>query len=280
VIINRLLRLINLRLTTLTVEKAERTRLLTMKKAGYFDAPAFPLLPAISQTNPAPILENTRKYLQRFNDFEDKALNEVGYVFDNDWFTSPDAEVLYTVIREHQPNRIVEVGSGFSTKIMRQAITDGDLRSELISIDPLPRTDIAGLADQIYAVRAEAMRDSPIFSSLQVSDILFIDSSHEIKSGNDVLFLFLDLLPKLRPGVLVHVHDVFLPYEYPAEWVIDGGWGWNEQYLVQALLSGRSFEVIWPGHFLQRTGYDFSELFPHSRGRRAQSLWLRKLPQS
>jgi hypothetical protein len=122
------------------------------------------------------------------------------------------------------------------------------------------------------------MSDMSIFSSLQVNDILFIDSSHEIKPGNDVLLLLLSVLPSLNRGVLVHLHDIFLPYDYPSKWMIEERWKWTEQYLVQALLSGNgNFEALWAGFYFQRTVPGFTANFKQWRSADARSLWLRRL---
>src|SRR5207245_655950 len=106
----------------------------------------------------------------------------------------------------------------------------------LVSIDPAPRREIAQHADEVIRYRVESFEPSRILSRLDRNDILFIDSSHEIKTGNDVLHLFLNILPSLSPGVIVHVHDIFLPFEYPKEWIVEHRWAWGEQYLLQSLL--------------------------------------------
>lgn len=226
----------------------------------------------------APLLETICRYGPRFDDFEDPSRNDVGYTFNNDYFSSPDTEVLYTIVRQFQPRMVVEVGSGNSTQIIRQAVLDGQLKTRLISIDPQPRMENSALADEVYRTRVEWLRSGELFRSFKAGDILFIDSSHVIKTGNDVVFLYLIVLPELPPGVLIHIHDVFLPYDYPREWVMEKRREWNEQYLVQALLmSTNAFEVLWAGHFLQRTRVDFAQHFPHLNGRVAGSLWLRKM---
>jgi hypothetical protein len=110
--------------------------------------------------------------------------------------------------------------------------------------------------------------------------VLFIDSSHEIRPGNDVIRLFLNVVPRLHNGVVIHIHDIFLPFEYPQEWIVGNtlNVNWAEQYLVQALLQGSDhFEVLWPGHFLQRTLPKFSEHFQRETQGIATSLWLRKM---
>ena len=267
---------LNLRLETLTEEKIETNRLEALDQSGYFEEEAFPIPQGFRSAKIEPILEELSKYSQRFNDFKDITRNDVGYTFENQWYSSPDAEILYTMIRKFRPNKIIEVGCGNSTKLMRQAIIDGMLDTQLISIDPHPRTDIEGFSDRVYRMPVESIRENEIFDSLKSGDILFIDSSHTVKSGNDVVYLYNVVIPKLNPGVLIHIHDIFLPYDYPMNWVMNKMWGWNEQYLVYAILCGNhNFEVLWAGHFLQRTLADFAQHFPHLRGF-ASSLWLHK----
>ncbi|HEY6763823.1 MAG TPA: class I SAM-dependent methyltransferase [Candidatus Sulfotelmatobacter sp.] len=125
------------------------------------------------------------------------------------------------------------------------------------------------------------MSSADLEDVLGPNDILFIDSSHEVRPGNDVVRLFLNVVPRLRSGVVIHVHDIFLPFEYPREWMICNALNvnWAEQYLVQALLQGSNqFEVLWPGYYLQRTWPNFAEHFYYKPGAVAKSLWLRKLP--
>jgi hypothetical protein len=133
------------------------------------------------------------------------------------------------------------------------------------------------IADRILNQRIESTLPSVIVDALHDGDILFIDSSHEIRTGNDVVHLFLNVVPFLRSGVIVHIHDIFLPFDYPSEWMIENKFPWNEQYLVQALLQGsEEFEVLWPGHFLQRTLPEFRSYFNSEQQGTATSLWLKK----
>ncbi|MCH7562954.1 MAG: class I SAM-dependent methyltransferase [Gemmatimonadetes bacterium] len=274
---NRLLAPLNLRVETLTERQLDEARIGALAEAGHFAEPVFPLPEAFASMADAELLEAIRGYRPRFDSFEDLSLNEVGYSFDNLFFSSPDAEVLYTIVREHRPGTVVEVGSGHSTRVTRQAIIDGGLDTTLVCIDPEPRVEITALADRVYEAPVESLGASEVRGLLAAGDVLFIDSSHRIRTGNDTVFLFLVLLPSLRSGVLVHVHDVFLPYDYPLEWALDEKRAWNEQYLVQAMLMfGDEFEILWAGHYLQRRDPEFVEHFPHSKGRLAGSLWLRK----
>lgn len=275
--INLGLRGMNLRLDTLTERRRERQRLTALDQSGHFVRPAFSPPPDFTERMGDSILRALSAFAPRFDTFVEPSSNDVGYTFDNPYFTSPDTEVLYTTIRTMRPRMVIEVGCGHSTQIMRQAILDGHLNTRLIAIDPYPRLDISGLVDEFHPIPIERLPDAEVLTSLQAGDILFIDSSHALAVGNDVVVVYLQLLPLLPPGVLIHLHDIFLPYEYPREWILDHGWVFHEQYLVQALLTyGNTFKALWAGHFLQYTLPDFAQYFRHMQNRVAKSLWLRK----
>jgi hypothetical protein len=166
--------------------------------------------------------------------------------FDQDWFSGLDAAAAYAIVRRDRPARIVEIGSGHSTRFLAQAVIDGGLATEIVCIDPQPRAGIAGLPVRHVA---SLLRDAdPSFvATLRGGDILFIDSSHIVMPGTDVDRLFLDVLPRLAAGVLVHVHDVFLPDAYPPAWA----WrGYNEQLLVAALIGGGRYELVWSSRWV------------------------------
>ncbi len=269
-----------MRLETLTHERKESVRLdclrNRLKNAGHFSGPVFPTPKQFQEADTDMVLSDLETHRARFESLAASSRNDTGYSFDNIWFTSPDAEVLYSMIRRFTPARIIEVGSGHSTRMARQAIMDSGGSAELISVDPDPRLEVAGFADVIHRQPFEMMEASQLTSLLRSGDILFIDSSHEIATGNDVVFALLKIIPALSPGVLIHIHDIFLPYDYPESWIFDRKFGWTEQYLVQALLMGGSaFEVIWPGHYVQRTRPELATILPRSVGRPALSLWMR-----
>lgn len=212
-----------------------------------------------------------------FNEDPDK---DSLYYLNNKWFGSVDAEVLYTIIRNYKPQNIVEVGSGFSTRLMRKAISDGDLKTKVICIDPQPRVDILEHANEHFALVVEDLSPDKILSKLKENDILFIDSSHEIATGGDVNYLFLEILPQLPAGVLIHIHDIFIPLDYPEEWVVHERWGWNEQYLVQTfLMYNDTFEIIWPSHYMWIVHNDkLHEIFrPPVNNYKPSSLWIKKI---
>jgi len=197
----------------------------------------------------------------------------------NDLFGGADALVAYCMIRHFQPRLIIEVGSGFSSLIAAKAIAKNK-NSALICIEPFPqdflRQGFPGLRSLIEKKVEEI--DLEFFSQLSCGDILFIDSSHTVKIRGDVNYLFLELLPRLKPGVIVHVHDIFFPFDYPRDWVMDELRFWSEQYLLQAFLSFNSeFEVLIANHYLAHYYLeDFKQTFPHSPSWSKGSFWMRR----
>lgn len=275
--INQGLEPFNMRLSSLTAERAESARLLALQKAGHFSQPVFPVLPQFARCNPTPVLEGVVTFKDRTQRFSFSRTDN-GYSFFNDYFTSPDAEVAYALVRQLSPKHIIEVGSGNSTKLLREAITDGELCTTLVSIDPSPRIEIEAIVNRTINQRLEQVPASFFSETLSRDDILFIDSSHEIRIGNDVINLLLNIIPALKNGVVIHIHDIFLPFDYPREWIIHNKWDFfREQYLVQAMLqNSNNYDVLWPGYFLQRTLQGFSDYFWLQPHRHATSLWLRK----
>lgn len=166
----------------------------------------------------------------------------------NHWMPALDAAALYCFIAQHKPRRIIEVGSGNSTKFARRAIADHRLDTELISIDPHPRAEIDRLCDRVIREPLEDI-DLALFDALDQDDILFVDSSHRALMNSDVTAAFLDVFPRLRKGVLVQVHDIALPFDYPPNWA---NYFFSEQYLLAAYLLGGNarFEVLLPNAFI------------------------------
>jgi predicted O-methyltransferase YrrM len=213
-------------------------------------------------------------------DYPDKA--ETGYYSVNDYFGWLDSRVLVAMMLQLRPRRIVEVGSGFSSLLMADVNTrllGGSVR--IVCIDPQPRTEILGTPGIERVINEQAQRlPADTYLSLRANDILFIDSSHVCKTDSDVAFLVLEILPRLAPGVIVHFHDVFIPFEYPKAWVIDENRSWNEQYVVQAFLAmNPSYEVLFGSAFAGANCRDeLEEVFgagsQPSKG--GCSLWLRR----
>ena len=196
-------------------------------------------------------------------------------------FRGVDALAAYCMVRHFQPRLIIEVGSGFSSLALGQAAAKNK-NSALICIDPFPsdflRNGFPGLRSSIEKKIQDI--DLEFFSQLQSGDILFIDSSHTVKIGGDVNYLFLEVLPRLKAGVIVHVHDIFLPFEYRRDWVLDEFRFWNEQYLLQAFLTFNSeFEVLLANSYLNHYHReDLRAAFPNLPSWAGGSFWVRRKP--
>ncbi|MCM2284781.1 MAG: class I SAM-dependent methyltransferase [Desulfobacula sp.] len=173
----------------------------------------------------------------------------------NGGYMAVDAHVLYGLARHYKPKRIIEIGNGNSTLLAIEAAKENRIEghtTEVISIDPYPwdlfRNGYPGLSELI--VKPVQKIPTSFFGKLDKNDILFIDSSHVIRSGNDVHYEYLEILPRLAPGVMVHIHDISLPKPYPKVYY-DNHLYWNEQYLLQAFLAfNNRFEVLWPGNYM------------------------------
>jgi predicted O-methyltransferase YrrM len=206
------------------------------------------------------IIANVLKpYLADFGYVDPGKQNGSLYSVDNDQFGGLDARLLFCLMRHYRPNRIVEVGSGYSTLLMcdvnRQFLNDKCL---IECVEPYPRNFLLDLHSKIKLHQTPVQQtDVGLFERLRANDFLFIDSSHVAKTGSDVNHLFFEVLPRLAPGVVIHIHDIFLPFEYPVSWVIDERRSWNEQYLLRALLmNSDAYDVVFGAAY---AGYYFSE---------------------
>jgi len=169
---------------------------------------------------------------------------DIEFNYDNTSYESGDAEYLYNVIRHFKPKRIIEIGSGHSTLMaknatIKNASENPEYKCTHICIEPYEMPWLQKLDIELIRELVENM-DLSFFLQLEENDILFIDSSHIIRPQGDVLFEFLELLPKIRTGVIVHVHDIFTPKDYPDNWIYNEHRLWNEQYLLEAFLTSNS----------------------------------------
>ncbi len=204
-----------------------------------------------------------------------EALEALSGLLEQAWFPSLDAAVAYALVRERKPQRIVEVGSGHSTRLLARAM--GGV-GDILAIDPAPRADIAGLPG--VRVMQSTLQTTPddVFDRLTDGDLLFIDSSHILMPGSDVDLLLNRILPRLPSRTLVHVHDVFLPFDYPAAW----GWrNYNEQQGVLPLLVTEAytplFSSVWAERRLSdRLAHSVVTRLPTPPDALATSLWLEK----
>jgi predicted O-methyltransferase YrrM len=220
------------------------------------------------------LLEQAESYRDDFMQFGGAPPNPR---FEQDWFPRIDLAIAYALTRICAPRRIIEIGSGHSTRGFARAVVDGRLATRITAIDPAPRADLAGLD---IVLRREVVQRTPleVFSELAAGDFLVIDSSHILMPGSDVDLLFNSVLPRLPVGVLVHVHDVFLPDAYPESWA----WrSYNEQNALPALLAFGAWRLVWASHFMttrhaNRIAEGSLGRLPLPAGAHESSLWLER----
>jgi predicted O-methyltransferase YrrM len=200
------------------------------------------------------LIQKIKSYLEAINYPVDAPLDPSGYYYMNGMFPVLDAEFLFGALCLFKPKRVIEVGSGFSSLVMadvNRRFFNGKI--DITCIEPYPRDFlIAGVPgiSRLERLRLQDV-DLKLFDALESGDVLFIDSSHVCKTGSDVNFLFFEVIPHLKPGVYVHLHDIFLPDEYPKSWLIQEERSWNEQYLLHAFLMFNSnWRVIWMAHYM------------------------------
>jgi len=199
------------------------------------------------------------------------SITNAGYRRGNGFFETVDAEIAYCMVRHFKPRRIIEVGGGYSSRVMAAALdrnlkVDG-IRGELLTIDPHPdRFPKEALSDRIRLIPASVQSvDLDIFLTLESGDFLFLDSTHVVGIGSDVVREYLEILPLISSGVLIHAHDIFIPSDYPRKMVLQTLSFWSEQYLLEALLMfNPRFEVVWGSSAMQSFEPEALErAFPH-----------------
>lgn len=227
-------------------------------------------------------LELIEEFVTYYKELPFKANPKDGlrYYYENSMYSYSDAIFLFSMIRKNKPKRIIEVGSGFSSALMldtNNLFFNNSIKCTFI--EPYPNTlnsllkeneEINLIQQPVQSVNVE------LFEQLDENDILFIDSTHVSKTGSDVNFLFFEVLPKLSKGVKIHFHDIFYPFEYPKEWVINDKRSWNEDYILRAFLSyNKKFKIIAFNTFLEEFHKEwFNEHMPLCLKNKGGSIWL------
>lgn len=184
-------------------------------------------------------------------DFKSRKDSGTRYRAKETWYTNSDAIMLFCMLCHFKPARIIEVGSGFSSAI----ILDTNERylnnkTTVTFIDPEPQRLLGLLKEEDKkncSIRNTIVQDVSLdlFKTLEANDILFIDSSHISKVGSDLNYILFEVLPVLKPGVIIHFHDIYFPFELPMHWVIERKWFWNENYILRAYLTGnKEYKII------------------------------------
>lgn len=212
----------------------------------------------------------------------DKESNENEPAWNNGFLPGLDIVTLYTFLKLYQPKTYIEIGSGNSTKVARKCIKDNSLPTKVVSIDPFPRANIDHLADKVIRQPLENLEDNGVvLNSLNTGDILFIDNSHRCLPNSDATVCFLEILPQLKPGVIVHIHDIYIPYDYPQD-MCDRFY--SEQYVLAAFLlaNPQRYEILMPGIFVSEDKVLAKMLEPIWQGdntrhveRHGGSFWFR-----
>ena len=181
------------------------------------------------------------KNLRKFN--YKKELNNLNFNIHNNFFQAGDAEIYYQIIRHYKPNKIIEIGSGHSSLLAKEAIKNNKIIdnfiTELTCIEPYENKWLEKNEIKVIRQKVEEINDN-IFTNLDKNDILFIDSSHVIKPQGDIIRVFLEILPRLKSGVIIHIHDIFSPRDYPENWLKIENRFFNEQYLLEGILDNSS----------------------------------------
>ncbi len=219
--------------------------------------------------------------------FPEKATPPLRYYFENPAYSYGDALILHGMLRRFKPRRVVEIGSGYSSCMTLDTV-DRHLAGQTTCtfVEPYPELLLSLVPERERAsldIRSQPLHeiDLALFRDLAAGDLLFVDSTHVAKTGSDVNRLIFEVFPALAPGVLVHVHDIFYPFEYPRAWVFEGR-GWNEAYLLRAFLSfNRTFEIVLWSDFLAKFHRDRAEALMPLWGRNTGgNFWLRKVATS
>lgn len=227
-------------------------------------------------------LDFVRNVFPRFSE-ECRAIpiepSESRFSLSNGAFSGTDALVLYCMLRHFKSERVVEVGSGQSSRLAAEAaIINGN--TKLYCIEPYPNEQLKAGFPGLTELMEVPIQEVPVefFEQLGEGDILFIDSTHVVKIGSDVNHLMFEVIPRVKPGVVIHFHDIFLPKEMPRNWVYANKLFWNEQYLLRAFLAFNSeFEVLFANSYMADNHLDeFKRAFPTSPWWGGGSFWLRR----
>lgn len=194
-------------------------------------------------------LEKCSPYMGFFEGITSNMVNEIDPYWNQTWLPPLDGISLYTVVADCKPKRYVEIGSGNSTKFAKLAIRQNKLPTEITSIDPYPRAEIDQISDYVFRKGVEDV-DLSLFDTLSPNDVVFFDGSHRSFQNSDVTVFFLEILPRIPAGVTVGIHDIFLPHDYPPQWLERY---YNEQYLLAThiLAKKKDFKLIFSVHYMQ-----------------------------
>ena len=231
------------------------------------------------------VAREVSRHVEELRDVPDRSEDPAVYHWQNDFWNNADALVQYGLIRARKPRRVIEIGCGWSSLLLARATrtneAEGSHRTDVTQVEPYPRTEIMGRLPGHWEQYECILQRAPleIFDALGSGDILFYDGSHCSKVASDVNWLFFRVLPRLKAGVLIHLHDIFFPRDYPEAWIFDRGQTWNEQYILQAfLMDNPRYQVeICNSHLCHHRNEELEALYKGVAPHWGCSIWIRKV---
>jgi len=204
----------------------------------------------------------------------------IAFHWNNPFWNNADALVQYGLVRALAPRRYVEIGCGFSSLLLARALEANETPTAVTTIEPHPAAEIFAVLPESWTHHTCILQRAPleIFDALERGDVCFYDGSHCARVGSDVNWFFFRILPRLASGVLIHLHDIFLPEPYPDDWIFARGQTWNEQFILQAfLMHNHAYEVLIANRYLWHRERDLLDtLYAGVQPSHGASLWLRK----
>ncbi|KAB7783833.1 class I SAM-dependent methyltransferase [Methylorubrum populi] len=228
------------------------------------------------------LIAELKKFVTQF-DWPQEKNDERRYYTNNTFYGHGSGFILFSMLMKYKPKRIIEVGSGFSSALMLDTaeLKMGDREVNLTFIEPFPdrlNKLLKGRDRERCRIIKSFVQHVPIdiFTSLGAGDLLFIDSSHVVKTGSDVLFLYNEVIPQLAPGVLIHIHDIYWPFEYPSGWLAKR-WAWNEAYFLRALLQNNpSISILLFSNYLAQQHKQSLQGLPFGPALTGSTIWLKR----
>lgn len=237
----------------------------------------------LNSTTQIELVKNFSQYYSELPFPEDKEKGGTRFYYKNSYYSYTDAIILYSIIRHYGASKIIEIGSGYSSAVMldtSELFFDGQI--DLKFIEPYAEVRLENLIGNTQRVKTEIVQQnvqkvSPkFFKDLESGDILFVDSTHSVKTGSDVNYILFEILPVLKKGVLIHFHDIHFPFEYPKKWVLNG-FGWNESYFLKSfLMYNKDFEIILFADYLHIFHKEIFKSMPLTYKSTGSNLWLVK----
>lgn len=228
------------------------------------------------------VVRSVGRYVEELSDIPQKSTwRGKGFYWNNNFWETADALVQYGLVRSERPKKVVEIGCGFSSLLLKRALEANQSACNVDLVEPYPNGALFAQLPREWVHHECALQRAPLalFQRLEAGDICFYDGSHCVRTGSDVNWFFFEVLPRLAPGVLIHLHDIFLPEPYPDNWLFDRCQSWNEQFLLQAfLMHNKEYKIVIANRYIWREKREFLE--KQYRGMQAAwgcSLWMTKV---